>query len=120
MTWILEQGPKVTFFLQTSIENISVWNNFFESAGINNLDAKYLAKYPINGRQIRSNIRLAQALAKDEGKELCLAHVERTLKVSSAFQSYLQTAELGMWVYTPAISVVLATGAAFAIYWFRK
>jgi hypothetical protein len=84
------------------------------------LDPNYLAKYPINGRQIRSTIRLAQALAKDEGKQLSLSHIERTLKVSSAFQSYLHAAELGMWVYAPAISVVLATGAAAALYWMKK
>jgi DNA replicative helicase MCM subunit Mcm2 (Cdc46/Mcm family) len=45
-----------------------------------------LAKYELNGRQIRNTIRLAQALAKNEKTALSMSHVERTISVASQFK----------------------------------
>eukprot|EP01090_Pellita_catalonica_P002184 TRINITY_DN11814_c0_g1_i1.p1 TRINITY_DN11814_c0_g1~~TRINITY_DN11814_c0_g1_i1.p1 ORF type:complete len:671 (+),score=98.41 TRINITY_DN11814_c0_g1_i1:29-2041(+) len=43
-----------------------IWENLLLSANVKGIDAKRWAKFDLNGRQIRSAIRLSQALAKSE------------------------------------------------------
>lgn len=65
-----------------------VWTNLFSAAGVDNKDLKpkELAKIEINGRQIKSTIRLAQALAKSEGIPINKTHIMRTVKITEQFK----------------------------------
>ena len=69
----------------------SVWDNLLGAAGISGLDTKTLARHEINGRQIKSAIRLAQALAKDAKEPLSAKHVERTIEVAAQFTQDLRS-----------------------------
>jgi len=65
-----------------------VWKNFTKMAKMDDesLDYDRLASFPLNGRQIRTTVRLAQCIAKTEGCEkLTMSHLERTIKVSQQF-----------------------------------
>jgi len=64
----------------TSSSNPSVDVDF------SSIDPKELAKYPLNGRQIRSTIRLAQALSRSEGTPLNMAHIHKTVSVAINFK----------------------------------
>jgi hypothetical protein len=63
-----------------------------EAAGeLNNprIDIPILARSPLNGRQIRTTIRLAQSLAISSNEELSLEHFERCIAIATQFQSDL-------------------------------
>jgi len=62
-----------------------VWRNFLEKAELLSLDPVPLSKYELNGRQIRSTIRLAQAIARDEGVPVAMTHLEQTITVALQF-----------------------------------
>jgi len=62
-----------------------IWRNLLEVAKIEGIDPAELGKFDINGRQIRTMIRLALALAKSEGVPVNKSHLERTIVVASQF-----------------------------------
>jgi hypothetical protein len=62
-----------------------VWTNLLAAAGITGLDPAELAKVEINGRQIKTIIRLAQGLARQQGVEVSMQHVEQTLDIGRQF-----------------------------------
>jgi len=47
-----------------------IWKNLLDSAGVKGIDTKELAKFDLNGRQIRTAIRLSTAMAKMSKKEV--------------------------------------------------
>jgi len=67
-----------------------IWTNLLESAKITGFDVKELAKHKLNGRQIRTAIRLAQALAYSEGKTVQLQHILCTITITNQFALDLQ------------------------------
>jgi len=66
-----------------------VFENLLAAAGISGLDTNKLGSYELNGRQIRSTIRLAQSLAFSEGVPVTMTHVERTVDIARQFQEDL-------------------------------
>jgi hypothetical protein len=62
-----------------------IWSNLLKAAGVTGLDAQELAKVHINGRQIKTVIRLAQGLARQQGVPVGMQHVEQTLEVGRQF-----------------------------------
>lgn len=62
-----------------------IWTNLLASAGLNKIDTKRLAKFDINGRQIKNAIRLSQTLAKAEGKEVSNETLEKVIGLMTAF-----------------------------------
>jgi SpoVK/Ycf46/Vps4 family AAA+-type ATPase len=73
---------------------IAVWKNLLEAAGeVENplLDINVLAASSLNGRQIRTMIRLAQSLASSEGEPLANVHFSRCISVATKFHD-----EVGM------------------------
>jgi hypothetical protein len=92
-----------------------VWTNFFDIAGITSLDAEVLSRYPLNGRQIRNTIRLAQALAKSEGTSISMKHVERTVQVASQFQDDLASDAESKWWPSTEVLQSLSIGAITAL-----
>jgi SpoVK/Ycf46/Vps4 family AAA+-type ATPase len=54
-----------------------------------------LAKYPLNGRQIRNVITTARQLATFRGKDMSYEHLKHVIKVSSKFDKYLETVQEG-------------------------
>ena len=73
-----------------------IWENFLKAADIpftsvptddkNLLNIKTLAQYDLNGRQIRTTVRLAQALAQQENIPVAPQHIEVTVKIANQFQ----------------------------------
>jgi len=62
-----------------------IWTNLLRAANVTGLDPAELAKVNINGRQIKTTIRLAQGLARQQGVPVDMRHVEQTLAVSRQF-----------------------------------
>ena len=62
-----------------------IWTNLLAAAKITGLVPAELAKVEINGRQIKNTIRLAQGLAKQQGVEVNMNHINQTLSVSKQF-----------------------------------
>ncbi len=62
-----------------------IWSNLLKAAGVTGLDPQELAKVDINGRQIKTIIRLAQGLARQQGVPVGMQHVEQTLEVGRQF-----------------------------------
>jgi len=62
-----------------------IWGNLLEAAKIEGLNPVELAKYELNGRQIRTTIRLAQSLAHSEGVKVSEKHFDSTVKVANQF-----------------------------------
>jgi SpoVK/Ycf46/Vps4 family AAA+-type ATPase len=77
-----------------------IWKNFLELAKITSpdVDAADLAKHDINGRQIKTTVRLAQALAAAENKPVGKEHIMRTLNVTEQFKrDMLKTSQGDHW-----------------------
>ena len=55
------------------------------AAGIDGLDPAELAEVEINGRQIKTIIRLAQGLARQQGVPVGIQHVNQTLDIGRQF-----------------------------------
>jgi hypothetical protein len=62
-----------------------VWTNLLAAAGIDGLDPAELAEVEINGRQIKTIIRLAQGLARQQGVPVGIQHVNQTLDIGRQF-----------------------------------
>jgi len=71
-----------------------VFENLLKAAGITGLDVDRLSEHELNGRQIKSTIRLAQSLAFTEGIPVKVEHLERTVNIAKQFQADLQSEEL--------------------------
>ena len=63
----------------------TIWTNLLVAANIAGLDPTELARTEINGRQIKTTIRLAQGLAHQQGVPVNNSHVYQTLKISQQF-----------------------------------
>eukprot|EP00736_Rhodelphis_marinus_P002732 Rmarinus@m.15237 len=65
-----------------------VWENLLEAAGLSDSDlrADQLCEYEINGRQIKTTIRLAQSLARAENVPVSASFVKLTVGVARQFQ----------------------------------
>jgi len=70
-----------------------VFENLLTAAGIEGVDVNELSRYDLNGRQIKSAIRLAQALALAEKTKVCFDHFAKTLETSIQFQNFLSGIE---------------------------
>ncbi len=73
-----------------------IWANLLDAASVDlaqaRLDLEKLAAFELNGRQIRTVIRLALSLAQTEGDGgLTEAHIERTINVSLQFKHDLDS-----------------------------
>jgi len=79
------------------IARAKVWGNFLEgsnfTSNIQPEDFAKLAEYEINGREIRTAVRLAKALAANEKTVLDLSFIQRTLKITTQFRNDLLKAE---------------------------
>ena len=72
----------------------SVWRNFLnhvastdgEDSVSDDLKPHKLSKFKLNGRQIRSTVKLSQSLARTEKVPLSMRHVETTVQVSLSFE----------------------------------
>jgi hypothetical protein len=62
-----------------------VWTNLLAAAGIDGLDPAELAEVEVNGRQIKTIIRLAQGLARQQGVPVGIQHVNQTLDIGRQF-----------------------------------
>lgn len=65
-----------------------VWQNFLTHANIDSkdIDVNELAKYELNGRNIKTIVRISQALAMAEGKPVTGDHIMRTMGVTEQFK----------------------------------
>lgn len=65
-----------------------VWQNFLTHANIDSkdIDVNELAKYELNGRNIKTIVRISQALAMAEGKPVTRDHIMRTMGVTEQFK----------------------------------
>jgi len=63
----------------------AIWDNILGAAGVKGMNTDELAKYDLNGRQIRTMTRLALSLAKAENVEVNKTHLERTIRVAEQF-----------------------------------
>jgi len=68
-----------------------VWENMFDAAGVDykasKIDTKKLGHSVLNGRQIRTITRLALSLAKKEGIEMSIDHLNKTIGITLQFQT---------------------------------
>ncbi len=58
-----------------------IWTNLLKVAGITHLNIDDLLEFKINGRQIKTSIRLAQALAADKKEMLTTEHIKLTISL---------------------------------------
>ncbi|KAL6355939.1 hypothetical protein LRP88_09523 [Fusarium phalaenopsidis] len=83
-----------------------IWRNFLERLKeigeedkidfddiVLNLDE--LARYPMNGRQIRNSITTARQLAKYRGKMMTFSHLKRAIKIADKFDRYIADVQEG-------------------------
>jgi hypothetical protein len=68
----------------------SVWEMLLKQANISGLDTNKLSQYPLNGRQIKNCICLAQGLAKDQNKEVTSVEMNQTIQVCMEFVNELR------------------------------
>jgi hypothetical protein len=62
-----------------------IWDNLLKNASISGIDTAKLAKSDINGRQIKTVIRLAQAVARDKNETLGTSHMAETIMIQEQF-----------------------------------
>lgn len=69
-------------------ERAQVWHNLLTAAGaeLHRFSINELAKHDLNGRQIKSTIRLAQTIAKGAGEPFNMHHINDTIHVASQFK----------------------------------
>jgi hypothetical protein len=63
-----------------------VWTNLLKAASVEGLDVETLAGIPLNGRQIKNAIRLAQTLAKRDNRNVVASDVLDTVKIAEQFE----------------------------------
>ena len=71
-----------------------VFENLLGAAKITGIDTFKMSQYNLNGRQIKSTIRLAQSLALSQGIPVNTSHMERTVDVALQFQKDLESDEI--------------------------
>jgi len=71
-----------------------VFENLLSAAKISGIDTNKMSKYNLNGRQIKSTIRLAQSLAISEGVPVNTSHMEKTVSIALEFQRDLESDEI--------------------------
>lgn len=65
----------------------AIWTNLLDSAGLGDIaDARTLAVHDINGRQIKTSIRLAQTLARAKGEIVTQQLIEKTISLGARFE----------------------------------
>ena len=89
----------------TEAQRVTIWENFFErldtideeSANVDELrrNVRELAKYDINGRQIRNALTTARQLALFEKETMDFRHLKHAIKVSAKFDQYLKNVKHG-------------------------
>ena len=62
-----------------------VWQNLLQAAQVENIDYDLLSGYPLNGRQIKNTIRLAQGLARQEGVAVNQGHFMTCIDLGQQF-----------------------------------
>jgi hypothetical protein len=64
-----------------------IWRNTMNRLGIDmtDIDTKELAKFDVNGRQIKNTLQLAFALSSHEGTEMTQEHLRATLEITTSF-----------------------------------
>jgi len=69
-----------------------VWKNLLDAAKDPKADekAEALYKYPLNGRQIRTTIRLGLAIARSKAQEFDNETLRSTIEISSHFSKELE------------------------------
>ncbi|RSL55289.1 hypothetical protein CEP53_007159 [Fusarium sp. AF-6] len=84
-----------------------IWRNFFgrlkeigEEDKIDfddiQLNLDELARYEMNGRQIRNSITTARQLAKYKGRKMAFSHLKRAITVADKFDRYLADVQEGI------------------------
>ena len=71
-------------------ERRQVCRNLLEAAGIDGVDAEDLSQWELNGRQIKTTIRLAQSLAQSQGAPISAEHIRLTVSIAQQFKEDLQ------------------------------
>jgi SpoVK/Ycf46/Vps4 family AAA+-type ATPase len=89
----------------TEAQRVTIWDNFFErletideeSVNVDDLrrNVRELAKYDMNGRQIRNALTTARQLAQFEGDMMDFRHLKHAIKVSAKFDQYLKNVKHG-------------------------
>lgn len=67
-----------------------VWSNMLEAAKVTTVDFDALVSHELNGRQIRTIIRLSGAVAMKEARPLQLADIEATIKLTLDFVAHMK------------------------------
>lgn len=76
-----------------------IWINLLETSGFGEavksglIDTRELAKHVLNGREIKNSIRLAMALAEEDGVPLCQQFLLETVDILNEFNEQMATAE---------------------------
>jgi SpoVK/Ycf46/Vps4 family AAA+-type ATPase len=70
-----------------------IWKTLLDAAKIEGIATDKLSDHNLNGRQIRTTIRLAQSLAVTAGEKMDLSHIEKTVSVTQQFETDLSTNE---------------------------
>jgi hypothetical protein len=70
-------------------DRAKVWANLLKAAGVEGLSPELLAGYELNGRQIKTTIRLAQALAHNHSVPVAAEHISQTVEVARQFNDDL-------------------------------
>ncbi|KAG4260745.1 hypothetical protein FPRO04_04369 [Fusarium proliferatum] len=87
-------------------QRLQIWKNFLvrlkslgeeESIDFDDIELylEQLAKYPMNGRQIRNSITTGRQLAKYKRKKMTFAHLKRAIDVADKFDRYLADVQEG-------------------------
>jgi hypothetical protein len=63
-----------------------VWTNLLRAARVEGLQIDTLASIPLNGRQIKNAIRLAQTLARRDNRPVVASDVMDTVKIAEQFE----------------------------------
>jgi SpoVK/Ycf46/Vps4 family AAA+-type ATPase len=89
----------------TEAQRVTIWENFFErldtideeSVNVDELrrNVRELAKYDMNGRQIRNALTTARQLALFEKETMDFRHLKHAIKVSAKFDQYLKNVKHG-------------------------
>lgn len=64
---------------------LKIWQNLLKVADLEKIDPRPLARHEINGRQIRTYIRLAKCLAEREGREVTVGHLDEVISITGEF-----------------------------------
>jgi SpoVK/Ycf46/Vps4 family AAA+-type ATPase len=71
------------------VDRKKIWINLLKCAKVEGLDVDKLAAHNVNGRQIKTTIRLAQALAKEKNEKVSMKHILATISIQEQFVNQL-------------------------------